>query len=290
MLYPPSTHTPPAMPAILHTKAGKRLVLLALLLPCAAIAMAMITSRRLGRHIEATIQRVDHTHSVQTHLDLLQRLLVEVETAQRGFLLTDREEFLEPYTAARAAIPATLAALGSLIPETDPSAPRLAAVRAAVAARLDHVERTIELARGDAHQEAALRVSNGTGRALMDDARRLMTELRTAEAQTLVQSQERLRAASASRTRWIAGLLTGNLLLIGTLASLAWRYSRLNAFVKLCSWSRTVEYRGQWLTFEAFMHRRFGLKTTHGISPTEAKKFVAAGVDQDLDAAPNRAG
>ncbi len=42
--------------------------------------------------------------------------------------------------------------------------------------------------------------------------------------------------------------------------------------VTVCAWSRTVEYKGEWLSFEEYLKRRFNLDTSHGISPAEAKK------------------
>ncbi|MBK6656791.1 MAG: hypothetical protein IPG43_00920 [Proteobacteria bacterium] len=52
--------------------------------------------------------------------------------------------------------------------------------------------------------------------------------------------------------------------------------ARVQGLVRMCAWSRTVEFEGQWLTFEEYLKRRFGLDTTHGISPEEEKKVIAA--------------
>ena len=43
--------------------------------------------------------------------------------------------------------------------------------------------------------------------------------------------------------------------------------------VTMCAWSRTVEYEGQWISFEEYLKRRFNIDTTHGISPAEAQKI-----------------
>lgn len=49
---------------------------------------------------------------------------------------------------------------------------------------------------------------------------------------------------------------------------------RVDELVRICAWSRTVEYKGEWLTFEDYLKRRFNLGTTHGISPAEADKII----------------
>ncbi len=45
--------------------------------------------------------------------------------------------------------------------------------------------------------------------------------------------------------------------------------------VTLCAWSKTVRYEGEWVPFERYLKRRFGLTTSHGISPQAIKKFAA---------------
>lgn len=47
---------------------------------------------------------------------------------------------------------------------------------------------------------------------------------------------------------------------------------RVNDLVTMCAWSRTVEYQGEWISFEEYLLRRFNINTSHGISPEEAKK------------------
>ncbi len=43
--------------------------------------------------------------------------------------------------------------------------------------------------------------------------------------------------------------------------------------VTLCAWSKTVRHEGEWMTFERYLERRFGLMTTHGMSPEAMATF-----------------
>lgn len=36
--------------------------------------------------------------------------------------------------------------------------------------------------------------------------------------------------------------------------------------VMICAWTRRLQHEGKWISLEAFLDRRFGLKTSHGIS------------------------
>jgi uncharacterized membrane protein YoaK (UPF0700 family) len=67
------------------------------------------------------------------------------------------------------------------------------------------------------------------------------------------------------------------LILIACLVSRAARQTKerqeqLNTLVTICAWSRTVEYQGEWISFEEYLLRRFNINTSHGISPAEAEK------------------
>lgn len=47
------------------------------------------------------IEWVTHTHEVISETRLIQKLMVDLETGERGFIITGREDFLEPYTNAQ---------------------------------------------------------------------------------------------------------------------------------------------------------------------------------------------
>jgi len=55
---------------------------------------------------------------------------------------------------------------------------------------------------------------------------------------------------------------------------------RVAGLVTVCAWSRTVEYQGEWISFEEYLKRRFNIDTSHGISPDEAQKAFG---DLDTD-------
>jgi hypothetical protein len=42
--------------------------------------------------------------------------------------------------------------------------------------------------------------------------------------------------------------------------------------VTICAWSRTIEYHGEWISFEEYLKRHFNLDTSHGLSPAAAEK------------------
>ena len=59
------------------------------------------------------------------------------------------------------------------------------------------------------------------------------------------------------------------------------RQRQLNTLVTICAWSRTVEYQGEWISFEQYLLRRFNISTSHGISPAEAEKLFDHSMQSD---------
>lgn len=60
--------------------------------------------------------------------------------------------------------------------------------------------------------------------------------------------------------------------------------------VTLCAWTRTVRYQGKWISVETYLKSRFGLATSHGVSPEGLALLEAelAGWSEKADdAAPN---
>jgi hypothetical protein len=41
----------------------------------------------------------------------------------------------------------------------------------------------------------------------------------------------------------------------------------------VCAESRTIRDDDQWITFDEYLHRRFGVDVTHGMSPDAAQKI-----------------
>jgi hypothetical protein len=46
-------------------------------------------------------------------------------------------------------------------------------------------------------------------------------------------------------------------------------------FVTLCAWTRTVRYEGEWISVEDYLKRRYGIVTSHGMSPAAQQMLEA---------------
>ncbi|MBK9711471.1 MAG: CHASE3 domain-containing protein [Kouleothrix sp.] len=72
---------------------------------------------------------VDHTDRVIAKANEVQRLLIDLETGVRGYLLTGNASFLEPYTDAQRSIDAALAELAQLVQDNPAQEQQLRGIR-----------------------------------------------------------------------------------------------------------------------------------------------------------------
>jgi len=72
------------------------------------------------------------------------------------------------------------------------------------------------------------------------------------------------------------GVLVAVAFLVGRVAKQAAELEkRFTGLVTMCAWSRTIQYEGEWMSFEQYLKQRFGILTSHTISPVEAEKVLA---------------
>src|SRR5687767_11929274 len=89
------------------------LVASGLLAPVVAIAFAVLLSAVL--HLRRLERDARPAQNVPVLANRSERLIVDAESGQRGYLLTGREEFLQPWQAAQAGFPGEAATLTRLL-------------------------------------------------------------------------------------------------------------------------------------------------------------------------------
>lgn len=99
----------------------------------------------------------------------------------------------------------------------------------------------------------------------LTDAQRRMLELMGAT----VASEMQLRVSTL-----------GNLRETGLLEDVERKRSEFTDHVRICAWTNRVYHHGDWVDFETFLQDRFGLTSTHGISP-EGQELARRTKDPD---------
>jgi signal transduction histidine kinase len=186
---------------------------IALLLVMVVAALAYNNWLRFGRENA----QLSETRRLSQEIHNLRSALVDAETGQRGFLLTGRESYLEPYQKGVAHMSAALSDLASAAAAFPDQAVRVEALQSLVQAKLDEMQKTIELRRSQGSSAAVAEIMSDRGKVLMDQIRQLWNEIDGATYDVLSQHRDEMRA-SANRLGLIStfGGIALLLLLVGS--------------------------------------------------------------------------
>jgi CHASE3 domain sensor protein len=91
-------------------------------------ALATLYLWQIGRLLSTTAW-VDHADAVIATANNAQKLIIDMETGLRGYLLTKKTEFLEPYDQALPAVPLALSRLQQLVSDNTSQLEKLALIR-----------------------------------------------------------------------------------------------------------------------------------------------------------------
>lgn len=131
-----------------------------------------------------------HTYEVKTDLHKLEKILLDAETGQRGFIYTGQEQFLEPYIPAKSYFKDTLAVLKTKINDNPEQVKQLAAVERLASEKLEELETTINLKKAKNEKDLRALVLSGKGRKIMDQIRVKLGQMIQTEEQLLAERQK----------------------------------------------------------------------------------------------------
>jgi PAS domain S-box-containing protein len=178
----------------------RRILTRSVLLPLILMALlAALFLWQISRLLSAA-QAVEQTDAVISQANVTQKLLLDLETGMRGYLITGKPEFLEPYNSASQQINPALDELSRLVSENQSQANRVNAVRSRYGTWLSYARDVIALRAVNGEFEA--RVSGGEGKRMMDSMRAQFT--------ALIETEETLRNERTRATRLATRVAVGS--------------------------------------------------------------------------------
>ena len=161
-------------------------------------------SYRSTRQLIATARAVAQTHLMLERLERVLGDLSDVETSERGYLLTGAEQYLEPYQKTIVLMDDTyLSSLRTLTAQTPAQRDRLAKLELLIKDKLNRSQANIAVRKDQGLEAAVQAVLTGKGRVLMDQIRGVVAELKDEETRLL---ERRSREADAS-ARWALAVI-----------------------------------------------------------------------------------
>ena len=156
-----------------------------LFVTAALAAVIMAAAFWLDARNKSDGQWVQHSLAVREQLGRVLNLVQSAETGQRGYLLTGRDSYLEPYSAAAEQLPATLDRMADLVRGDPRQGQAVVRLRQLVGDKLVELRSTVE-ERDAGHPEAALAiVKDDKGFRLMQEILGLLAAFQTEEDRLL---------------------------------------------------------------------------------------------------------
>ena len=219
---------------------------------------------------------VEHSQQVIGNATEVSKLVSEMETGMRGYLIAGDETFLGPYVVSKPKVDAEMASLLKLVEDDQAQSDRLARVQRAHAEWVKYTEEMIERRRTG--QDVIESVRSGRGKILTDDMRGQFNAFIANETALLQERNEDARSV----TTWSVGFyLLFTMIVGGTLAAFGRRelvrlsdsYSEVlsheaehNAELRHQGWLRTGQAE--------LAARSAGLHTLEGLAPAVLDQVV----------------
>ncbi|MDB6090388.1 MAG: hybrid sensor histidine kinase/response regulator [Gammaproteobacteria bacterium] len=153
---------------------------------------------------------VAHTQEVITRLESILAAATDSETAERGYVITGDESYLEPYRQSATLVDEQARRLLGLTADNPAQTQRLNSMVPLVTERLAILRAIIELRKSQGFAAAQSEILSGKGKQFHDRIRRLIDEMKGAETALLSEREQRVKRSSAvARGVIIGGGLLG---------------------------------------------------------------------------------
>ena len=177
-------------------------LLLPLALGCALSVAVMVFSERSHTRLNQANQLIASSIETQAVASEILALVSEAETAQRGFLLTQRPEYLEPYVTAVPKIGPKLQRLKDLNTDNPEQRAQVNQLAKLIGEKLAELDASLRLYKEKGPKQAQELIETDVGRRTMNEVRKQIDAIQNAERAELIarsSTLERRRCILAGR-------------------------------------------------------------------------------------------
>jgi len=158
---------------------------------CAILLVGLVGTLAYRSLLDLTTKStsVTRTLEVQEQLGTVLSLLKDAETGQRGYIITGKPRFLEPYQAAELQIELKIDQLRQRVADNQPQQQNIARLELLIDEAMAFDQQAIQLRKTRGFAFARDLTASERGKQTMDELRRLVDEMKTVE-QTLLEQKE----------------------------------------------------------------------------------------------------
>jgi CHASE3 domain sensor protein len=226
-----------------------------------------------GGQFNDSFNWVLQNYKVLDRFEQTQAHIVDAEANQRGFLLTGRTDYIEPYQAAMTAIRDDIAGLKKLTAADPSQQSNIAALERLVADELVFDPATA-FASGQFQTNASVVTLTARGKHKIEDMRRVLFEAREEQEHALSKHQQDAEADVISGQIMSLVLIAAVAVALVFVVVILLRLEKLQEFVTVCAWTGQVKYKGEWVRLDQYLERQFGISVSHSLSEAAAEKMM----------------
>ncbi|MEH2273573.1 MAG: response regulator [Nostoc sp.] len=157
--------------------------------------IGLISYQSTNDLIETSVNE-SHTYQVLSQLEDLNLQLTNAETGQRGYVITGRHNYLEPYNAAINVLDQKVNELQRLTEDNPNQQRRLDILQPLIAKKLAELKETIDLRQNQSFEASQNVVLTDQGKQLMSEIRKVILAMENEENVLLKQRSQRAQAAA----------------------------------------------------------------------------------------------
>jgi len=143
-----------------------------------------------------TSREENHTYQVLSQLEDLNLQLINAETGQRGYIITGKQSYLEPYNAATQVLAQKVNELQRLTADNPNQQSRLDVLQPLIAQKLAELQETIDLRQNQGFEPSQKVVLTDRGKELMGEIHKVIQTMKIEEDTLLKQRAEKAQAAA----------------------------------------------------------------------------------------------
>ncbi len=149
------------------------------------LVLTIITSFSYSNKIIKSTQLISHTHEVIKELANIETLLIDLETSQRGYIITGKETYLETYNNSLKIFDDKISALRKLTIDNPSQTKRIGLLRRLTKSKLKDLQSTITLRKEVGFESAKKTIVDDSGKDIMDAIRALLSNIENEETRLL---------------------------------------------------------------------------------------------------------
>lgn len=176
-----------------------------------ALCLAFYWSTEQVQHSQ---KQVADTYEVLVATGSILTKIADAETAQRGYILTDRQEFLQPYRASESSIGADLQRLRYLTRENPTQQAAIARLSKLIEDRLNRIRGGLEIRRTKGFEAARQSVLTNRGNELMEEIRASAHQIEAEAATSLDRRYDKGETNARRLLAFFSALAAGNFCLL----------------------------------------------------------------------------